>query len=592
MYVIATAGHVDHGKSTLVRALTGMDPDRLVEEKRRGLTVDLGFAWMTLGKETLAFVDVPGHQRFIPNMLAGIGPVPAVLFVVAADRGWSTQSSEHLAVLEALGVRHGVIAISRSDIGDAELAAEEARDWLSGTLLAGAEMVAVSAVSGSGLSALRAALGRMMSRLPAPSAGRTRMWVDRVFSIRGAGTILTGTLSSGRIARGAPLQLHPGGEVVHIRGIQSLEKDVEHVEAVARVALNLRGIKHREVRRGDTLTAPKEWLDADLLDVRLGRPVTLPAQMMLHLGSAAVPVRTRPLGHDTARLALARAVPVIIGERCLLRDPGSREVLAVTVLDPMPPGFSRRGDATRRAAVLHGLDGQPDLAAEVRRRGAVRHGDLRLIGVPVPADGLPADVFSTGEWLIDSARWSAWRRRLPSLLSDWAAGHPLRPAMPRQAVVDALGAPDLSVVDALVSASDGIVVDGEGVHHADQQAELPPHAERALQDMLAHLALHPFEAPEAPDLRDVGLTPRCLGIAVQEKRLTRVSEGIYLRPDAIDEAVRRLRSLPQPFTMTQAREALETTRRVSVPLLEHLDQRRLTRRVDEQLREVIERSDR
>ncbi|HEY7175664.1 MAG TPA: GTP-binding protein, partial [Micromonosporaceae bacterium] len=201
MFVIATAGHVDHGKSTLVRALTGMEPDRWAEEKRRGMTIDLGYAWTTLDDDTqVAFVDVPGHQRFISNMLAGVGPVPAVLLVVASDEGWSRQTVEHVAALDALGVRHGVLAATRSDLGDADLAIAEARDRLAGTSLEDIEAVAVSPVAGVGLDDLRTALLRLTKRMPPTYTPATRLWIDRVFTIRGVGTVVTGTLASGRIS--------------------------------------------------------------------------------------------------------------------------------------------------------------------------------------------------------------------------------------------------------------------------------------------------------------------------------------------------------------------------------------------------------
>ncbi len=229
MQVIATAGHVDHGKSALVRALTGTDPDRWAEERRRGLSIDLGFAWLTLPSgERLAFVDVPGHERFVPNMLAGIGPVPAVLFVVAADEGWMPQSAEHLAALDALGVRHGLLAVTRADLADPGPAAAEAARRIAATSLGPVECVAVSAVTGEGLPSLIAALDRLAAGLPAPDpAAPVRLWVDRAFTITGSGTVVTGTLPAGTVRVGDEMVLTPAMRPVRVRGIQSLGEPVD-----------------------------------------------------------------------------------------------------------------------------------------------------------------------------------------------------------------------------------------------------------------------------------------------------------------------------------------------------------------------------
>jgi selenocysteine-specific elongation factor len=228
MQVIATAGHVDHGKSALVRALTGMEPDRWAEERRRGLTIDLGFAWMSLpGGERLAFVDVPGHERFVPNMLAGVGPVPAVLFVVAADGGWMPQSAEHLAAIDAVGIRHGLLAVTRSDLADPGPATRQALAKIAATSLGPVEAVAVSSVTGAGLPELRAALARLAAALPvADAAAPVRLWVDRSFSIRGSGTVITGTLPAGTVRTGQELLLTPSMRPARIRGIESLNEPV------------------------------------------------------------------------------------------------------------------------------------------------------------------------------------------------------------------------------------------------------------------------------------------------------------------------------------------------------------------------------
>ena len=264
MQVLATAGHVDHGKSTLVRTLTGMEPDRFAEERRRGMTIDLGFAWTDLGDAgTVAFVDVPGHERFVTTMLAGVGPVPAVLLVVAADEGWMPQSAEHLDALVALGVRDGVLAITRSDLLEPDLALDDARAHLRGTPLEAVPAVAVSARTGAGIDALRAELGALARRLPAPDdAADVRLWVDRCFTVHGAGTVVTGTLPAGRLRVGDELET-TGGRRVSVRGLQSIGAPVVEAGGVSRVAVNLRGVPREALTRGDALLTPaRGWRPA------------------------------------------------------------------------------------------------------------------------------------------------------------------------------------------------------------------------------------------------------------------------------------------------------------------------------------------
>ncbi|MBC7270439.1 MAG: 50S ribosome-binding GTPase, partial [Streptomyces sp.] len=311
MRVLATAGHVDHGKSALVRALTGMEPDRLAEERRRGLTLDLGFVWTGLPPDgqPLAFVDVPGHERFVATMLAGVGPVPAVLFVVAADQGWQRQSQEHLEILHALGVRHAVLAVTRSDLADPAPVRADAAQRLAATSLGAAPCVEVSAVTGQGLGALRAELSRLARALPEPPADAdVRLWLDRAFTVRGHGTVVTGTLAAGTLRVGDRLTAGDGTTGLRVRGLQCLNEDRDEVGAVARVAVNVHGAPDGLLTRGQVLLTPGRWLPTAVTDVRVtGTPVAgLPRQATLHLGTAAVPVTVRPLGTDTARLTLAR----------------------------------------------------------------------------------------------------------------------------------------------------------------------------------------------------------------------------------------------------------------------------------------------
>ncbi|WP_433188825.1 selenocysteine-specific translation elongation factor [Actinoallomurus sp. CA-150999] len=571
MHVIATAGHVDHGKSTLVRALTGMEPDRWAEERRRGMTIGLGYAWTTSPSgERIAFVDVPGHERFVTTMLAGVGPVPAVMIVVAADEGWMPQSAEHLAAIDALGVRHGLLVVTRADLAEAGAARDQAAAEIARTGLGQVEAVTVSGTTGAGLPALRDALDRLVARLPPPDVtAPVRVWVDRAFTIKGSGTVVTGTLPAGTIQVGAELRL--GGRPVRVRALQTLKETAETVAAVARVAINLRGVDRDEVARGMALTSD-EWTLTDLVDVRLHGAAarTLPREPVLHIGSAAVPVRLRPLGDDTARLVLTRPLPLHIGDRALLRDPGARRVAGVTVLDVRPPELRRRGAAAARAREL--ASGTPDAAALLRRYGLIREHDLRAMGVSSDAEPIAAD------WLADPPHWAALRHRLAEEVRRHAAADPLNPGLPVEAARSALELPDRRLVDALVEPPLRL---GSGRIHGPGGTALPPPVADAVRRLRADLEKEPFRAPEAGRLAELGLTERALGAAMRSGALLKIADGIVLLPGADAEAARVLAGLPQPFTVSEARRALGTSRRVAVPLLEYLDRGRVTVRAED-----------
>lgn len=583
MHVVATAGHVDHGKSTLVRALTGMEPDRWAEERRRGMTIDLGYAWTTLPSgEVLGFVDVPGHARFIGNMLAGLGPAPAVLVVVAADEGWRRQSGEHLAAVDALGLTSGLLAVTRSDLADPGPAMAQALEQIARSSLGQVEAVAVSGATGAGVDDLRDALDRLVARQPAPDvAAPVRLWVDRAFTVRGSGTVVTGTLAAGTLRVGDELVLRD--RTVRVRALQSLGAGYDEVPAVARVAVNLRGVERDDVGRGDALLAPGSWRGTSGLDVRLSAdPRALPAELVLHVGSTAVAVRLRPLGEDTARLTLHRVLPLRAGDRALLRDPGAQAVAAgVLVLDVDPPALRRRGAAADRAQVLVAAGAVPDLAAEVARRGAVRRADLAALGVPLDDVGA---VRADGEWLVDPARWSAWTSRLDAAVRAHVAAAPLDGGLPAEAARQALELPDPRLLPGLVTAA-GLESSGGRLRPPGSAPDLGP-AEPAVAELESRLRENPFAAPEAPELDALELGPRELAAAERAGRLVRVGGDVVLLPDGPARAMRVLAVLPQPFTLSAARQALGTTRRVAVPLLEHLDGRGWTRRLDGNLREV------
>ena len=588
MHVVATAGHVDHGKSTLVRALTGMEPDRWAEERRRGMTIDLGYAWTSLpsGAE-LAFVDVPGHQRFIGNMLAGLGPAPAVLIVVAADEGWRRQSGEHLAAVDALGLRHGLLAVTRCDLADPGPALVQAQAEMARSSLGATESVVVSGATGQGVEGLRGALDRLVARLPPPvTAGRVRLWVDRAFTIRGSGTVVTGTLAAGSLSVGDELDLN--GRLLRVRGLQRLGRAADRVDAVARVAVNLRSVAVQEVGRGDALCTPGGWRPTSVVDVRLTTAAAeLPSELVLHIGSAAVPVRVRPLGGHTARLSTARPVPLQLGDQAVLRDPGQQVVAAgVLVLDADPPALSRRGSAARRADALRGATARPDVTAEVTRRGAVRRGDLAALGI-LPLDvALDATtVRAVGEWLVAEATWSRWAAALLAAVDAHAQAHPLEPRMPLEAARRSAGVPDARLVPELARAA-ALEVGGGRVSRRGVRADLGA-AELGIVDLEARLSVEPFAAPEHDELVARGLGARQIAAAVTAGRLLRLGEEVLLLPTGPARAMRVLVGLGQPFSVSEARQALGTTRRVAVPLLEHLDSRGWTARVDGGRRRVV-----
>lgn len=583
MHVVATAGHVDHGKSALLRALTGMEPDRWAEERRRGMTLDLGFVWTRLpGAGDIAFVDVPGHERLVGNMLAGVGPVPAVLFVVAADQGWQPQSEEHLAVLDALGVRHGVLVVSRCDLADPGAARKQALARIAESSLGEVPSVAASPVTGKGLDELRTALTALAHDLPVPDrAADVRLWIDRAFTVRGRGTVVTGTLGAGTVAVGDHLRRARDGRPVRVRGLESLKEPREQVGAVARVAVDVTGPGSGDLRRGDALLTPDRWLTTDQVDVRLRGDAAgdLPRELTLHAGSAAVPVTVRPLGADTARLRLAAPLPLRVADIALLRDPGRHRVAAgITVLDVRPPRLTRRGAAAARDADLRAASGPADGAAELRRRGLVRRPELLAMGVLPPAGPV------AGDWLADPAHWADLRVRLCRAVDDHAERHPLEPGLPLEAARQALGLPDRALVEALLTAGPGLRHRDGRLYGSRGRPALPPPVAAAVDAVRADLARTPFRAPEADRLAHLGLTPKLLAAAEAAGALLRIAEGIVLLPSADERAADVLARLEQPFTASEARRALDTTRRVAIPLLEYLDRHGRTLRLDGALR--------
>lgn len=622
MHVVATAGHVDHGKSALVRALTDMDPDRWAEEKRRGLTIDLGFVWTTLPSGTdLAFVDVPGHEKFLGNMLAGLGPAPVVIFVVAADEGWQEQSTDHRDAVRALDIRHGLIALTRADRADAARRAEvtaQIRHELAGTALADAPLVEVSAHTGEGIAQMRQVLDEVLAQVPAPDPqARVRVWIDRAFSVKGAGTVVTGTLAAGTLRVGDTVQLaHPGGvRAVEVRGLHSENTAHQVLGPTSRVAVNLRGISADAIHRGHSLVSPDAWELVEQIDVRrtFGQDFyELPQNIVVHIGTAGLEAHVRPLSADYARLSLAHPLPLQLLDRFVVRSPGGRHVSAgVQIIDVYPPELNRRGAARRRAEELELLadgnsagrdrnDSSPsdatttaaasaspftDPATYVQRVGYVPVAQLQRAGFNVgDLKTPPQGIIAFRQWWIAARQITRWKNQLLVALEKHAQDNPLAAGMPRKAAMDAL---DLRE-DALL----GIAVAAAKVEPADGLLRLPGHkvdlgeAEASVVKLETWLADDPFAAPEADELQELRLGAKQLAAAENAGRLLRLSHGIVLLPSAVQEAKKRIAQLEQPFTLSAARKALSTTRRVAIPLLEYLDEQGITRRVDSGLREL------
>ena len=592
MYVIATAGHVDHGKSTLVNALTTMDPDRWEEEKQRGLTIDLGFAWTTLKSGAdVAFVDVPGHERFIANTLAGLGPAPAVMLVIAADEGWKEQTSEHLEAIVALGIERGIIVLTRMDNGQ-RISEADVRDKVAGTSLSVAPIFAVSARTGEGMEELRGGIDKLLPAdevLQQACAMPARMWIDRAFSIKGAGTVVTGTWAAGSVNIGDRLKLvtASGEHDVTVRGLHSENSAVDKAEPVMRLALNLRGVDADAISRGDVLTeAESTWWQPEVIDVRWRTGPKLdgvPRKLNLHVGTASVPVHVRGLDAEHARLTLqGRAFPLRLGDRLALRGPGLDALAGVEVVDMDPPLLNRRGAPVRRAQALR--DQNPfDASAYVARKEAVMKETLAAAGFDVA--NKPASLVEFRSWWVNAQAIARWTAQLRTLFDTHLTDHHLSDGLPLATALSALALPDDSLVSIAVAGArlkrDGAII--RDPHAAPR--DLGP-AEKSVAIVEAQLAKEPFVAPDAGTLDELGLGPIELAAAERAGRLLRVGP-IVLLPSAPQQAAEILGQQPGEFTLSQARQALGTTRRVAVPLLEYMDARGLTRRTSDSARVLM-----
>ncbi len=635
MRVVGTAGHVDHGKSTLVRALTGIDPDRLKEEKEREMTIDLGFAWLDLPSgERVGIVDVPGHKDFIKNMLSGVGGIDAALFVVAADEGVMPQTREHLAILDLLQIRGGVVAMTKLDMVPDEdwldLVEADLLDVLEGTVLDGAPIVRCSARTGQGLDQVVAELDRFLSTsAPRRDVGRPRLPIDRIFTIAGFGTVVTGTLSDGVLMVGQEVEIQPSGLKARIRGLQSHKQKVQRVVPGSRTAVNLSGVGTDELRRGEVVTTPG-WLHPTMLvDCTLRYladspgPLKHNALVDFFSGAAESQARVRLLGKKVLapgeegwiQIRLEEPAALLKGDRFIIRQPSpSITIGGGTVINPWPGRRHRRfrPEVVEQLETLaHGtadeilqqdlerrqLTDVRELLARTSLPRSQAHESLMALvtgGQILVLDGRTEGELSESSYLITRSGWSALQERLESLLGGFHRQFPLRIGMPREEVKSRLGKhiPDLSPrlfqEIAARALAEGWLAEGgiasDRLRLASHAVSLQPAQQRAVDELLRDFRREPYTTPSVAQVEErVG--GDVLAALLEQGRLVRLGEDVLLLAETYgqmrDAIVAHLQA-HGTLTVAQVRDMFDTSRKYALALLGYLDERRITRRVGDE----------
>jgi selenocysteine-specific elongation factor len=623
MYVIGTAGHVDHGKSTLVKALTGIDPDRLKEEKAREMTIDLGFAWLTLpsGKE-VSVVDVPGHERFIKNMLAGVGGLDAAMLVIAADEGPMPQTAEHLSILHLLGVDRGVVALTKTDMVDEEwlvLVEEEVRERLKGTTLEAAPIIPVSARTGQGLDALLAALDTLLDATePRTDKGRPRLPIDRVFTMPGFGTVVTGTLTGGTLRVGQEVEIVPSGLRSRVRGLQSHKHKVESIGPGNRVAVNLVGLEVEQLSRGMVVSLPGVLRPTRRVDVHLNllidSPVTVEQNDPLDFfsGAAETPSqvtlldtdRLEPGGTAWAQLRLRDEVAVGRGDRFIVRLASpSITVGGGDVIDPHPRRHKRFHDETLTAletlqrgtpeelvtqalgstaqdakAVIEKSGLERDQAAAALR-SLVAGGEVMLLS----GDEAALERNPTAAMLISSAAFAETMRRAHTLLGHFHRQQPLRRGMGKEELRNRLSstvpARAFPHVIAAGAARGLLAEDATTVRLPDHRPTFSPSQQAQVEALRKAHAAAPYSPPTPAEM---GTDPDVVAALIDSGELVRLDDTIVYTRAALEEMRERiLRTIDEQGEVNVAtlRDLFGTTRKYAIPLLEYLDEHKVTRRV-------------
>lgn len=622
MRVIGTAGHVDHGKSTLVEALTGTHPDRLKEEREREMTIDLGFAYLTLpGGEEVGIVDVPGHRDFIENMLAGVGGIDAVLLVIAADEGVMPQTREHLAILDLLGVQSGVVALTKCDLVDdpdwLTLVEEDVRRVLAGTALAQAPLVRVSARTGTGLRDLLDHLEAVLRhRPPRPDWGRPRLPVDRAFTLTGFGPVVTGTLLDGRLRVGDEVVVLPEGLRGRVRGLQSHRRPITEALPGARTAVNLSGVARQDLRRGQVVTLPGLYTPTRRLDARLRllsdapAPLRHNAEVKLFLLADEVMARVRLLGREHlnpgeegfVQLELRRPLVAARGDRFILRRPSPGATLGGgMVLDPHPPGRHKRFAAAvlQRLEALTTQDPVALLREAFRTRGVLPRPQGGFAGLD-PADlhraletllaqgeVLPLD--PAGRWLAERAFAESLAGRTLTLLREYHRRFPMRPGMPKAELQRRLEALPPDAFDAWLQnlARQGrLAFQADLVWAADHRITFPPAVAAQVEALLRRFTEQPFAPPTVKAcLEAVG--EEAFRALLAQGRLVQVSPEVVFRPqdlEALTEQVVAYLRQHGSATVSALRQHLGTSRRYVLAVLNYLDEQGVTERVGDERR--------
>jgi selenocysteine-specific elongation factor len=619
--VIGTAGHVDHGKSALVSALTGINPDRLKEEQRREMTIDLGFAWLTLPSgQKASIVDVPGHEDFIKNMLAGVGGIDLALLVVAADESVMPQTREHLAILDLLRVRSGVVAVTKIDLVDDDewlaLVEAEIADLLADTCLVDAPIVRVSARTGEGLDTLLKVLDEALGDTrPRPDLGRPRLPIDRVFTVAGFGTVVTGTLSDGTLRVGDEVEIQPHALRSRVRGLQTHKESIQTAVPGSRVAVNLVGVAVDQLKRGDVLTYPGVLRSSYLIDTQLRMLPDAPGPLRHNVsvdffsGAAEIPARVRllgarqvpPGGQGWAQLQLSHPTALLRGDRFILRrlSPGLT-IGGGVVLDPVPRRKWRRFRPEVRAHFEVLSQGSPgDVVLSFLQQGEPETVSDLLAQVPLPTDEAWAalhalieqsEVLYLSEEGVDSARYvissqglDRWRSRFLAQLRAYHGQFPLRAGVSREELKSRLrlGSKAFHYLLERLAAEGSVVADESVVRVPEHAVQFSPEQRADIRRLMARFGEQPYTPPSFTEcMAAVGAD--VLGALLAEGRLVRVSEDVILSAEAygemVDWVVDEIKRGGQ-VTAAQVRDHFGTSRKYVIALLEHLDDQKITRRV-------------